>query len=245
MLGLDSCRIVQDEDSHVTKEHGHVYATDIACEIGKSFTVSAPSWKKEYVVAGVGKDIRLGNYIILKNSNYLFVFGHTESPHKVGDKIPAGSQIGYSDKSGIAQNVHVHFELWRDGYNITADEMLGKGSRWNDKYSFRLLLQRGWYSGLDDAINYITSFEGFRDESYEDPKGSGRWSIGFGTFASGPGEKISKDLAKKRIYTKVLGNMDFIYQNRLAVTWNQRIALSSFFYNLGTARPEMVTALKT
>lgn len=48
--------------------------------------------------------------------------------------------------------------------------MIGQGSKWNDAYSFRLLTQRGWYNGIDDSINYITSFEGFRDESYEDPK---------------------------------------------------------------------------
>lgn len=38
--------------------------------------------------------------------------------------------------------------------------------------------------------------------------------------------------------------MKFIYQNRLALSWNERIALSSFFYNLGTGRPEMIEALK-
>lgn len=83
VLGLDSCRIVQDEDSHVQKARGHVYATDIACERGQSFTVSAPQWKKEYSVIAVGQDKRLGNYIILEHKNYRFVFGHTESPHKV------------------------------------------------------------------------------------------------------------------------------------------------------------------
>ena len=39
--------------------------------------------------------------------------------------------------------------------------------------------------------------------------------------------------------------MEHIYRNRLAFTWNQRIALSSFFYNLGTDRPEMISALKS
>jgi len=38
--------------------------------------------------------------------------------------------------------------------------------------------------------------------------------------------------------------MEFIYRNRLALTWNERLATSSFFYNLGTGRPEMVEALK-
>ena len=245
VLSLDSCRIVQDEESHVTLKGGHVYATDIACIKWQSFTVSSPQWKKEYIVSWVGKDSRLGNYIILKNENYLFVFWHTESPHKVWDIIPAGVQIGYTDKSWLAQNVHLHFELWRDGYNITHHEMIGQGSKWNDAYSFRILTQRGWYTGIDDAIKYITSFEGFLDESYEDPKGSNRWSIGYGTYAAGPGEKITKDEAKKRIRSKVIENMDFIYRNRLAFTWNQRIALSSFFYNLGTARPEMISALKS
>lgn len=83
VLGLDSCRIVQDEESHIQKDRGHVYGTDIACERGQSFTVSSPQWKKEYTVIAVGEDKRLGNYIILEYKNYRFVFAHTESPHKV------------------------------------------------------------------------------------------------------------------------------------------------------------------
>ena len=63
--------------------------------------------------------------------------------------------------------------------------MIGQGSKWNDQYSFRLLSQRGWYNGIDDAITYITSFEGFREKSYpdplcnyeKDPKCVQRWSI--------------------------------------------------------------------
>ena len=105
--------------------------------------------------------------------------------------------------------------------------MIGQGSKWNDQYSFRLLTQRGWYNGIDDAIGYITSFEGFRDTSYPDPlcpkddkKCVQRWSIGYGTYAAGPGEKITKDEAKKRIRSKVIEHMDFIYRNRLAFTWN-------------------------
>ena len=132
VLGLDSCSIKQHEDGHFQKDRGHVFATDIACERGKSFTVSAPQWKKSYIVKSVGNDKRLGNYIVLSNWVYLFVFGHTQSPHKVWDTVYAGNQIGYTDDSGIATNVHLHFELWRQGYNITHDEMLGRGSRWKD-----------------------------------------------------------------------------------------------------------------
>ena len=32
VLGLDHCRITQDEDSHVTLKGGHIYGHDIACE---------------------------------------------------------------------------------------------------------------------------------------------------------------------------------------------------------------------
>jgi uncharacterized protein YlxW (UPF0749 family) len=67
----------------MAKDRGHVFATDIACERGKSFTVSAPSWKKSYTVTAVGNDKRLGNYIVLSSGVYRFVFGHTESPHRV------------------------------------------------------------------------------------------------------------------------------------------------------------------
>lgn len=244
VLSLGNCRITQDEDSHVTLKGGHIYGHDIACEKWQSFVVSAPIWKKEYTVIAVGFDKRLGDYIVLEHKNYRFVFAHTETSLKVGQKVPQGEQIGITNLSGLSTGMHVHFELWRDGYNITHEEMLGRGSRWNDKYSFRLLQQRGWYTGIDDAIDLITSFEGYKSESYEDPKGSGRWSIGYGTYASWPGETITREEAKRRIRQKVIENMDFIYQNRLALSWNERIALSSFFYNLGTARPHMIEALR-
>lgn len=244
VLWLDACRIVQDEVSHVTQKRWHVYATDIACERWQSFTVSAPQWKKSYSVKSVWYEKRIWNYIVLESWDYMFVFGHTESPHKIWDIIQAWTQIGYTDKSWIAENIHLHFELWRSGYNITHEEMLWEGSKWNDEYSFKLLTQRGWYTGIDDAINYITSFEWFRDTSYEDPKGSWRWSIGFWTHASWPWETITRDIAKKRLYTKVFQNMEFIYKNRLALSWNERIALSSFFYNLWIGRPDIVQSLK-
>jgi len=243
-LGLDSCRIVQSEDSHVTQKRGHVYATDIACDKWKSFTVSAPEWKKKYTVKAVWYEKRIGNYIILEQGVYMFVFGHTNSPHKVGDSILAWTQIGYTDVSWVSENVHLHFELWRQWYNITHDEMLWRGSRWNDEYSFRLITQRGWYTWVDDSIDFISSSEWFSPTSYEDPKDSWRWSIGYGTFAGWEGETITKSEAKKRIYTKVFQNMEFIYKNRLGLSWNERIALSSFFYNLGIGQPEIIQALK-
>lgn len=246
ILWLDHCRIVQHEGSHITQKRGHVYATDVACERGKSFTVSAPEWKKSYTVKAVWVDKRIGNYIVLEQGSYMFVFWHTESPHKVWERILAGTQIWFTDKSWIAENVHLHFELWRDGYNITHDEMLGAWSEWNDQYSLKILLQRNWYTSIDDALDFISQpgMEWFSATSYEDPKWSGRWSIGFWTYANGPWETITREEAKKRAYTKVLQNMEFIYKNRLAYSWNERIALSSFFYNLGTNRPEMIEALK-
>lgn len=56
----------------------------------------------------------------------MFVFAHTQSANKVGDTVYPGHQLGYTDDSGLATNVHLHFELWRQGYNITHEEMLGK-----------------------------------------------------------------------------------------------------------------------
>lgn len=233
MIWLPECRIVQEEHNHYNRDRGSVYATDIACEKWKSFTVVSPLWKKEYIVHSVGTDKRLGDYIILKNGEYLFVFGHTTSSHKVWEKITAGVQIWYTNLSGISQNYHVHFELWRDGYNITSDELFGKWSEWNTEHSFALLRQRGWYTGVDDAIDFITSFEGFRSKAYEDPKGSGHWSIGYGT-SSFEGETISKQEAKDCIRDHITEVMQKIYTDRLAITPNERIAVTSALYNLGS-----------
>lgn len=247
ILWLDHCSIKQNEDEHMEKSSGHIYGTDIACERGKSFTVSAPQWKKSYTVKSVGNDKRLGNYIVLSNWVFLFVFGHTQSPHKVWDTVYAGNQIGYTDDSGIATNVHLHFELWRQGYNITHDEMLGRGSQWNDRYSYRLLEQRGWYTGLDAATEFTRSVEcktGYSLEAYEDPKGSNRWSIGCGT-PSKRGEKISKQEAQNRFQEELKSRLEWVYTQRLWYSTAERSALTAFVYNLGYNRPEFIQAVRT
>lgn len=246
-LGLEHCSIKQTEDEHIQKSSGHIYGTDIACVRGESFSVSAPQWKSIYKVKSVGYDKRLGNYIVLQHGNYMFVFGHTVSPHKVWDRIEAGNQIGYTDKSGIATNVHLHFELWRDGYNITHDEMLGRWSRWNDEYSYNLLVQRWWWTGLEVAVQFTQSVEcpnGYSRTAYEDPKGSGKFSIGCGTW-SVAGEQISEKTARERYAAELESRYKFVYKNRLGYTDNERAALTAFFYNLWYNRPAFIKAVRS
>lgn len=246
VLSLDRCRITQTEDQHIQKSSGHIYGTDIACEKWESFTVVVPYWKKSYTVKSVGHDKRLGNYIVLENGVYMFVFAHTQSAHKVGDTVYPGHQLGYTDDSGLATNVHLHFELWRQGYNITHEEMLGRWSRWNDLYSYKLLVQRGWYTGLSEATKFTRSVEcpnGYALDAYEDPKGSWNWSIGCGT-KSYAGERISKSEAERRFAEELESRLEWVYTQRLWLSTNERSALTAFFYNLWYNRPEFIQAVR-
>lgn len=247
VLSLERCRITQTEDQHIQKSSWHIYGTDIACEKWESFTVVVPYWKKSYTVKAVWYDKRLGNYIVLENGVYMFVFAHTQSAHKVGDTVYPGHQLGYTDDSGLATNVHLHFELWRQGYNITHEEMLGKWSRWNDLYSYKLLKQRWWYTGLADATEFTRSVEcrnGYSLKAYEDPKGSWNWSIGCGT-KSYAWESISREEAARRFALDLESRFEWVYTQRLWLSPNERNALTAFFYNLGYNRPEFIQAVRS
>ena len=67
LVDSGKCSISQSEDDHVSKTHGGMYATDLACKF-QSQGVYAPDYldeMKEYVIESTGSDTLLGNFVIL------------------------------------------------------------------------------------------------------------------------------------------------------------------------------------
>lgn len=228
-LWLWDCRTVQEEEEHIQKWNGSMYAMDIACKKWHTFDVYAPTWKDVYEVRAISYDDRLGNYIILKHGEYWFVFGHTETLLKVWDRVKAGDEIGMVDKSGMSQNYHLHFELWLNDYNISYRHMYWEKPVYNMEYTYKLRKQRGWYIGEVETMDFIADFEGFRKCAYDDGK---QISIGYGTISYW-GECITKEEAKLRKLEEIERLMEEVYKNHFVTYHNQRQALVSAMYNLG------------
>ena len=139
VFGLKGCRQTQSEDSHQTEKGGHSYALDLACVRGVSYDVPAPQFKDFYVIEKVSFGDKLGNYLILKHGDERYVYGHTQTSRKEGDRVNAWDIIGQSNNSGHSLGVHTHFEYWNKYINQT--------TIWdtrNNPYSRNLCTQRGW-----------------------------------------------------------------------------------------------------
>lgn len=226
-LWLDGCRNIQLEEDHI--KHGWMYGFDVACIRGQTFDVYAPTWKDVYEVRVVWYDSRIGNHVILKHWEYWFVFWHTETLLKVGDRVRAGDEIWMVDKSGMTQNYHLHFEVWLHDYNISYKVMYWEEPVYNMENTYKLRKQRGWYVGEEETMDFIADFEGFRECAYDD---GNQYSIWYGTI-SFPWECISKQEAKKRKLDEISRLMENVYKNHFVKYHNQRQALVSATYNLG------------
>lgn len=93
------------------------------------------------------------------------------------------------------------------------------------------------------AVNFIMKKEGYRENAYRDAKGV--WTIGFGHIKGvKPGDKITKKQAEKFL------EEDFIYHIAplkyviVPLSNNQKIALSSFIFNVGANAFKKSTLLK-
>jgi len=94
------------------------------------------------------------------------------------------------------------------------------------------------------AADFIIGFEGFRDTAYDD---AGVKSIGYGTRANGR-TNLSEPEARTEMQAHITDIVEPVIQAQFpGVNSNQKTALSSFLYNLGTA-PEnsekLFTAIK-
>lgn len=64
----------------------------------------------------VGKDAELGNYIkIAHEGNMITLYAHLKDVYvKTKDKVKKGQIIGSVGQTGIAENPHLHFEVWKN-----------------------------------------------------------------------------------------------------------------------------------
>lgn len=90
----------------------------------------------------------------------------------------------------------------------------------------------------ESGLDFIRARESFSPKAYRDgtlPDGRPRYSIGYGTLASGPDDTISRADAEKRLVQETSKVDDWIRKNvKVPITQAQHDALNSFGYNLGT-----------
>lgn len=86
-------------------------------------------------------------------------------------------------------------------------------------------------TGLQKATELIMRHEGYSALPYKDKT---QWSSGFGTRAKGPDERITKEEAKKRLEAAAKGHYEVV-QGLKGLTDDQRAALTSFRYNIGSS----------
>lgn len=228
ILWFDWCKTIQTEEQHILKWHWSVFAMDVRCTKWVSDKVYAPLWKDVYKIEEIWFDKRLWNYIILKHAEYRFVFWHTETGFKVWDKVKAWTHIGNTDKSWTSENFHLHFELWKNDYNISYKEMLWENTLFNMEHTYDLRKQRWWYIELQDTMNWLKDLEWFRSCPYPD---NNRYSIGYGTISKKGNACITKEQAIELKRWNVDDILRVVYQNYFVPYHNQRIALASMLYN--------------
>ncbi|MGB9812532.1 MAG: M23 family metallopeptidase [Thermovenabulum sp.] len=64
----------------------------------------------------VGSDAELGNYVkIAHEGNMITLYAHLKDVYvKTKDKVKKGQIIGSVGKTGMAEEPHLHFEVWKD-----------------------------------------------------------------------------------------------------------------------------------
>jgi len=224
---LSDCRMVQDENSHIKKGNGSMYAYDIACIRWQSFEVKTPNFKKEYVVKYIWYDKRIGNYITIKHWNLYFIYWHTTTTLKVWDRLKNNTVIGKTDVSWVSQNYHLHLELWLDKENISFEYF-----NWDiikAEKSFKIREQRGWITDLEMNIEiqqFIEKHEWLELKAYWDIN---HWSIWVWT-PSYKWEVINIEEARKRSRVRI--QRDVEKYNLRQYPLNVQKAVASFIYNI-------------
>ena len=156
---LDWCRIYQKEEEHMN--HWHMYATDIPCIRWKSHEIKAPKIKNVYLLIKNWKDKYLWDYIVLKHWEYRYVFAHTKSNLKEWIKVYPWDVLWKTNLSGVSQNYHLHFEVWKDWYNVKLENENIK----NTKYTAKLIKQRNWGSNIVQQTAIILNNDSIKNKN--------------------------------------------------------------------------------
>lgn len=228
ILWFTGCKTIQNEEQHITDRWWHLFAMDIRCKKWVSDKVYAPLWKDTYLIDTIDTDERLWTYMILKHWEYEFVFGHTETWLKVWDRVKPGDHIWNTNKSWMSENFHLHFELWKNDYNVSYKEMLWENTLFNMQYTYDIRKQRKWFTGLNQTMIFLKDLEWFRSCPYPD---NNRYSIWYGTISKANAPCITKEQAIELKRWNVDDILRSVYQNHFVPYPNQRVALASMLYN--------------
>lgn len=232
-MNLEHCRVVQEEHSHIKKSMWSTFAYDLACVRGKSFNVYTPTFRKEWTIKYIGKDKYIWNYVTIGNWDLSLVYGHTQTPFKVGYKLGNSKLLGTTDLSWTTQNYHLHLEMWAGNDNINFKKYTSWLGITKNQASFILRMQRGWV--YDKEINQIIfddmikPSEWFSWTTYWDIK---QWTNWWGTKAMHRWETINKKEANKRGRIEVQ-RIRTLYKLDNHPLLAQK-AVVSFVYNLGS-----------
>lgn len=117
--------------------------------------------------------------------------------------------------------------------------ILGRDQGW-----FKTWSQSGKQTDLAPALRLIKEFEGCHLEAYPDPLSGGEpWTIGYGTTRYNDGRRVSKgdkinvvvaDLLLRQEVDRIAAKLQMCIPYWSQMTDNQRSALVSFAYNLGS-----------
>ena len=106
-----------------SKERAWHTGIDIQASAGSNVNVV-----REGVVSFAGKDVELGNMVIVDHGDGMqSLYGHNaELLVKEGEKISAGTNIAKVGMSGRAAGAHLHFEVRHNGLSINPEPYLSK-----------------------------------------------------------------------------------------------------------------------
>ena len=240
-LNLDNCRITQDEDEHIKKGNGSMFAYDIACIRWKSFEVKTPNYFDKYVIDHIWYDGRLWNFIIIKHWEYRITYAHTITKLKVWDRLKNNEIIWTINKSGISENYHLHIELWKRYSNIKFQELSWWELIANSK-SLNLRIQRDIESDIEvneKILEFISRYEWLRLKSYFDIK---HYSIWYWSKAKYRWEIITKEKAEKRARTDIeaIRKRYDLKANKIEI----QTAVVSYVYNIWSLTDKQIRLLQ-
>jgi GH24 family phage-related lysozyme (muramidase) len=86
---------------------------------------------------------------------------------------------------------------------------------------------------MSDAANLIASFEGFSSTAYYD---YGQWTVGYGSKATGPNQVVTREQGVEMLNSQISGYAANVDKYNSTYNWtpNERAALTSFAYNIGS-----------
>jgi len=237
-LSLENCRITQDEESHMKKWNGSMFAYDIWC--WWKFKVYTPTYFDVYVIEKIWYDERLWDYIILKHWDYRFVYWHTYTDLSIWDRLDTKTILWETNKSWISTWHHLHIELWKWFDNIKFEHLYWLEKTDNPK-SFDLRNQRKW---IDDKeintkiLDFIKDFEWCNLTAYYD---YWQYSIWYWT-KSYIWETITQEEAELRARQVIQSIKERYWLYNYDI--NIQIALISFIYNIWSLTEKQLWLLR-